>query len=133
MYIFTVTTNNQIGESDVNDTTMIMTDESSESTCFIHCMYVDVTCSVTYIALVPSDPVQNVVVTNVTDDTIAVMISWDPPSDPNGFIRYYRVEFQLILDGGCGDDPSDSEVMNSFANFSGTSEPPTMVTLTGLG
>ncbi|XP_065904155.1 cell adhesion molecule DSCAML1-like isoform X2 [Dysidea avara] len=109
VYIFTVTTNNQVGESDVNGTTMIMTDES-----------------------IPSDPVQNVVVTNVTDDTIAVMISWDPPSDPNGFIRYYRVEFQLILDGGCGDDPSDSEVMNSFANFSGTSEPPTMVTLTGL-
>ena len=88
-----------------------------------------------YIVLVPSDPVQNVVVTNVTDsdDTIAVMISWDPPSDPNGFIRYYRVEFQLILDGGCGDDPSDSEMMNNFANFSGTSEAPTITILDGLG
>ena len=86
-----------------------------------------------YLYAVPSDPVQNVAVTNVTDNTIAVMISWDPPSDPNGFIRYYRVEFQLILDGGCGDDPSDSEVMNSFANYSGTSEAPTMITLTGLG
>ena len=61
------------------------------------------------------------------------MISWDPPSDPNGFIRYYRVEFQLILDGGCGDVPSDSGVMNNFANSSGVSQPPTMIILDGLG
>ena len=86
-----------------------------------------------YTALVPSDSVQDVVVTNVTDDTVAVMISWDPPSDPNGLISYYRLEFQLILDGGCGDDPSDSEVMNNFANCSGTSEPPTMIILDELG
>ena len=76
---------------------------------------------------------QNVVVTNTTGSTVAVMISWDPPSDPNGFIRYYRVEFQLILDGGCGDDASDSEVMNNFANFSGPSEAPTMIMLDELG
>jgi len=74
-----------------------------------------------------------VVVANATNDTVAVMISWDPPSDPNGFIRYYRVEFQLILDDGCGDVPSDSEVMNNFANFSGATEAPTMIILTGLG
>jgi len=71
-------------------------------------------------------------VINVTDGTIAVMISWDRPSDPNGFIRYYRVEFQLLI-GGCGDDASDSEVMNNFANFSSTSEAPTMIMLDKLG
>ena len=87
-----------------------------------------------YSVLVPSDSVQNVAVTNVTDDTIAVMISWDPPSDPNGFILYYRVEFQLILDGGCGDVPSDSKLMNNFANFSEASEAtPTVIILDGLG
>ena len=85
-------------------------------------------------SIVPSDPVQNVAVINVTDDSIAVMISWDPPSYPNGFIRYYRVEFQLIPDGGCGDVPSDSELMNNFANFSRASEAaPTVIILDGLG
>ena len=86
-----------------------------------------------YTVTAPGDPVQNVTAENFADDTVAVMISWDPPTEPNGFIRYYHVEFQLILDGGCGDVPSDSQVMNAYSNYSGTTEPSTMVTLTGLG
>ncbi|XP_065903377.1 neuronal cell adhesion molecule-like [Dysidea avara] len=93
LYIFSVTASNQNGESNINATIMIMTREP-----------------------IPSDPVQNVMVTNITDDTITVIISWDPPSDPNGFIQYYRVEFQLIPDNstGCEVAPLASEVMNKF-------------------
>ena len=95
---------------------MIMTREPSK---------VHVICNISLLKLinvvfspstVPSDPVQNVMVTNITDDTITVIISWDPPSDPNGFIQYYRVEFQLIPDNstGCEVAPLASEVMNKF-------------------
>jgi len=74
-------------------------------------------------------------VTNVTDDIIAVMLSWDPPSNPNGFIQYYRVEYQLILDNssGCEVTSLASEVMNKFSNFSGTTEAPTSLILDELG
>jgi len=74
-------------------------------------------------------------VTNVTDDIISVMISWNPPSNPNGFIRYYRVKYQLITDNssGCEVTPLASEVMNKFSNFSGTTEAPTSVILDELG
>ena len=74
-------------------------------------------------------------VTNVTDDIIAVMISWDPPSDPNGFIQYYRVEFQLIPDNssGCEVAPLASRVINRFSNFSGTSEAHPSLLLDELG
>ena len=84
---------------------------------------------------VPSDPVQNVMVKNVTDDTIAVMISWDPPFNPNGFIQYYRVEFQLIPDNSSGCEVAlfASEVTNSFDDISGTSEALTSLLLDGLG
>jgi len=73
-------------------------------------------------------------VTNVTDDIIAVMISWDPPSNPNGFILYYRVEYQLIPDNntGCEMTPLASEVMNKFSNFSGTIEAATSLLLDKL-
>ncbi|XP_065903936.1 phosphatidylinositol phosphatase PTPRQ-like [Dysidea avara] len=83
---------------------------------------------------VPSDPVQNVMVKNVTDDTIAVMISWDPPFNPNGFIQYYRVEFQLIPDNSSGCEVAlfASEVTNSFDDISGTSEALTSLLLDGL-
>ena len=82
-------------------------------------------------SIVPSDPVQNVMVTNTTDDIIAVMISWNP----NGFIQYYRVEYQLIPDNssGCEVTSLASEVMNKFSNFSGTTEAPTSLILDELG
>ena len=44
----------------------------------------------------PSDPVQNVMVSNITStevNNISVFITWDPPTDPNGIIRYYRVQY----------------------------------------
>ena len=89
----------------------------------------------------PSVPVQNVMVSNVTDDDdIAVLITWDPPSDPNGIIRYYRVEFQQISDpldnDGIGkrNIPLDNTMMNVFANItSGSTGAPTNITLSGLG
>ena len=94
-------------------------------TCRYHC-----SCSP---STVPSNRVRNVMVRNVVNDT-AVMISWDPPSDPNGFIRYYRVEFQLIPDSSrCQVAPLASEVMNRFTNFSGSNEAPTSIILDELG
>ena len=87
---------------------------------------------------VPSDPVQNVIISNVTDiDDIAVSITWDPPTDPNGIIHYYRVEFMQVsdpLDNGARrkrNIPLDAIVMNEFANI--TDGGPTNVTLSGLG
>ena len=92
--------------------------------------------------IAPSVPVQNVTITNVTDgDDIAILIAWDPPSDPNGIIRSYRIEFEQVL------DPLDNNgrrkrnvplnnntVMNVFANItSGSSGAPTNVILSGLG
>ena len=89
---------------------------------------------------VPSSPV-NVMISNVTDgDDIIVLIMWDPPSDPNGIIRYYRIEFErdfdpLDKDGrGKRNIPLDDTVMSVFVNItSGNSEAPTNVTLSGLG
>ena len=92
----------------------------------------------------PSDPVQNVMISNVTDvDDIAISITWDPPTDPNGIIRYYRVEFMQVSDPLDVDDndarrkrniPLDVTIMNEFANITdGSAEPPTNITLSGLG
>ena len=92
--------------------------------------------------IAPSTPPSNVVISNVTDgDNIAVNITWDPPNDPNGIIRYYRVEFveasdPLNDDDGLGkrDLPLDNMVMNVFVNItSGSSGAPTSVTLSELG
>ena len=93
----------------------------------------------------PSDPVQNVTIFNITDDDdddddIAVSITWDPPTDPNGIIRYYRVEFMQVSDplDVDGDDtrrkrniPLDVMIMNEFVNI--TDGGPTNITLSGLG
>ena len=101
--------------------------------------------------VVPIMLVQNVVVSNVNDsDDIAVFIEWDPPTDPNGVIRYYRVQFMQVLDplddgdDGSGDDgsgggrkrniPLDVTVMNVFTNITdGSDGAPTNITLSGLG
>ena len=94
----------------------------------------------------PATTVQNIMIVNLTDPVISVVFTWDPPSDPNGFIRYYRVEFQEISDGsGAGDidgsgggrrkrvTPVNTEVMNEFSNFTGPGEAPTNITLDNLG
>ena len=93
-----------------------------------------------FFCIVPSTPPRNVVISNVTDgDDIAVFITWDPPSDPNGIIRYYRVEFQQISDPLDNDSRRkrnaalNDTVMNSFTNTtSGSSGAPTNITLSGL-
>ena len=108
----------------------------------IHMCHINVHIS----CIVPSTPPQNVMVSNVTDgDDIAVMVTWEPPSDPNGIIRYYRVEFQQISDpldnDGIGkrNAPLNDTVMNEFANITSggtgtiSTGAPTMVTLSGLG
>ena len=96
----------------------------------------------TYISCTaPTAPVQNVMISNVTDsDDIAVLIIWDPPRDPNGIIRYYLIEYEQIFDPLVNDDrgkrniPLDDKVMNVFVNSTnGSSEAPTNVTLSGLG
>ncbi|XP_065904641.1 uncharacterized protein [Dysidea avara] len=114
LYTIEVTANNQAGESDVNATIMIMTNEST-----------------------PATTVQNIRIVNLTDPGISVVFTWDPPSDPNGFIRYYRVEFQEISDGSSGGrrkriTPINTEVMNAFANFTGPGEALTNITLDNL-
>ena len=86
---------------------------------------------------VPATPVQNIRIVNDTNDpVISVVFTWDPPSDPNGIIRYYRVEFQQIA-GGLGRRKRvaalDNEIMNEFANFTASGEAPTNITLTNLG
>ena len=58
-------------------------------------------------SIAPSDPVQNVMISNVTDVGIITVTKWDPPTDPNGIIRYYHVEFMQASDpladtGGTG-------------------------------
>ena len=85
-------------------------------------------------------------VSNVTDiNDIAVSFTWDPPTDPNGFIRYYRVQYvqasDSLADTGGTDDsrkrniPLDTiTVVNEFANFTdGGAGPLTSITLSGLG
>ena len=92
----------------------------------------------------PSVAVQNVMISNITDDgsDIAVVIGWDPPAYPNGIIRYYRVEFGQISDPlDVGNDGTrkrsillDETVMNVFANITKDSYgAPTNVTIGGLG
>ena len=98
-------------------------------------------CIVYISCVVPSTPPRNVMVSNVTDDDdIAIVITWDPPSDPNGIIQYYRVEYQQISDpldnDGRGKRNADlnDTVMNVFANITtGSFGAPTTVTLNGLG
>ena len=89
---------------------------------------------------VPSTPVQNIRIVNVTDDpVITVVLMWDPPSHPNGIIRYYRIEFQQLSDGGGNLGrkkrvvPVETELMNVFANITGFGEAPTNLTLSNLG
>ena len=96
--------------------------------------------------IAPSDSVQNVMISNVTDvDDIAVSITWDPPTDPNGILRYYRVEFMQAsdpladtsgpLNGGrrTRSIPLGTTVVNEFANITNLGVgPPTTVTLQGL-
>jgi len=92
----------------------------------------------------PSVAVQNVMISNVTADVgddIAIIVTWDPPSDPNGFIRYYRLEFEQTSDplSDGSDDRAkrnidlDDDVMEIFANFTDDTEAPTNITLSGLG
>ena len=84
----------------------------------IHIIVVYISC------IAPSTPPVNVMISNVTDgDNIAVDITWDPPNDPNGIIRYYRVEFVEALYpldyGGQGNTncpPLGYTVMNMFVN-----------------
>ena len=96
----------------------------------------------TYISCTaPTAPVQNVMIFNVTDsDDIAVLIIWDPPSDLNGIIHYYLIEYEQIFDTLDNDDrgkrniPLDDTEMNVFVNStSGSGKAPTNVTLSGLG
>ena len=103
-------------------------------------MHVCTNCIVYILCTAPSSPV-NVMISNVTDgDDIAVLIKWDPPSDPNGIIRYYRIEFEQDFDPLDNDSRAKSNislndtVMNVFVNStSGSSEAPTNVTVSGLG
>ena len=103
-------------------------------------VHVCTNCIVYIPCTVPSSPV-NVMMSNITDsDDIAVLITWDPPSDPNGVIHYYRIEFEQDFDPLDNDGrakrniPLDDTVMNVFVNItSGSSEAPTRVTLSGLG
>ena len=101
----------------------------------IHIIIVYISC------IAPSTPPVNVMISNVTDgDDIAVNITWDPPTDPNGIIRYYRVKFAEAsdpLDNGPGNTncpPLDNTTMNMFANItSGSSGAPTNTNLSRLG
>ena len=97
-------------------------------------------CTVYISSIAPSVPVQNIMISNVTDgDDIAVFIEWDPPTDPNGVIHYYRVQFLEVLDPLDGSRrkrniPLDVTVMNNFSNITGGSDgAPTNITLRGLG
>ena len=105
-------------------------------------------CIIAYIiTTAPSDSVQNVMVSNVTDiDDIAVYITWDPPTDPNGIIQYYHIIFQLTSEmfygiasgSGSGTDnsgcpPTDTTIMEERVLDNGIVEAPTMITLSGLG
>ena len=107
-------------------------------------MYHSIAC--VFYSIAPSDSVQNVMVSNVTDvDDIAVSIEWDPPTDPNGFIRYYRITFQqtsevLYGSGGSasgtsnsGCPPMNTTIMEERVLFNETMEASTMIILNGLG
>ena len=70
---------------------------------------------------------------------ITVVFTWDPPSHPNGIIRYYRIEFQQLSDGGGSLGrkkrvaPVDTEPIDVFVNITGFGEAPTNLTLSNLG
>ena len=78
-------------------------------------------------------------------DDIAVFIEWDPPADPNGFIRYYRIAFQQTSDvlygsggsasgtGNSGCPPINTTIVEERVSFNETTEAPTMIILNGLG
>ena len=112
---------------------------SCKDTIIYLCSY----CIVYVFSIAPSDPVQNVMISNVTDvDDIAVSITWDPPTDPDGIIRYYRVEFMQASDplDEDGNDrrkrkiPLDVTIMNEFVNITdGSAGALTNITLSGLG
>ena len=91
---------------------------------------------------VPSDPVQNVVISNVIDDVeIAVSITWNPPTDPNGVLTSYRVQYLQISDPLDSPPPVfkrniplDTTVMNEIVNLNDESAgAPINITLSGLG
>ena len=102
-----------------------------------------------YFPTAPSDPVQNVMVSNVTStevNNISVFITWNPPTDPNGIIRYYRVQYVQASDP-LADDTGDTggrrkrnipldttTVLNEFVNITDEGvEPRTSITLRELG
>ena len=93
------------------------------------------------------NPVQNVMVSNVTDiDDIAVFITWEPPNDPNSFIHYYHVQYVQTSDpladtGSTGSADGNvsldtDTVLNEFANIS-EADPCPIISITliirGLG
>ena len=90
---------------------------------------------------VPSDPVRNVVISNVTDGVeIAVSITWDPPTDPNSVLTSYRVQYLQISDPldvppvFKRNIPLDITVMNEVVNLNDESAgAPINITLSGLG
>ena len=137
VYVFAVTATNQVGESVVNTSTMVQTNESSELNCFTGTY----NCIVYISCIVPSTPIQNVMISNVTEgDNIAILVTWDPPGDPNGIIHYYRIEFEQILDSldndcrGKRNYSLDNSVMRIVINVtSGNSKAPVNITLSGLG
>ena len=99
-----------------------------------------------FYSIAPSDSVLNVMVSNVTDvDDIAVSIEWDPPTDPNGFIRYYHIVFQqtsevLYGSGGSasgtstnGCPPINTTIIEERVFFNETTDAPTMIIINGLG
>ena len=85
-------------------------------------------------------------VSNVTDiDDIAVLIEWQPPTDPNGVIVYYRVQYMQESDplynangGNSGrrkrNISLNTTVVTAFTNITeGSDGAPTNITLRGLG
>ena len=83
-------------------------------------------------------------VTSTVVDDISVLITWNPPTDPNGIIRYYRVEYVQESDPLADTDntagrrkrniPLDTTVLNAFVNITdGGAGPRTNITLDELG
>lgn len=94
----------------------------------------------TCLPTVPSDPVQNVMASNDTDNTtIAVVISWDPPACPNGIIRYYRLIFQQTAENISGSSnnnigcpPINTTIVEQIILYNATTES-SSITLYDLG
>ena len=100
-----------------------------------------IVCTVLNTYVAPSDPVQNVMIYVIDNDNIAVFILWKPPTDPNGVITFYRVQFEEIsdpLNNGNNvrrkrNNPLHRNVMNIYSNITGGNfGAPTNVTLSGL-